>query len=312
MVTAFSGCSSSSKNDSNTTIDDTIKPVEDVVVETTVQKEESKAEVNSTVSENEPKFANYVGSIGNYPIHMSLEFRGNDITGEYGYDSQKPDIFLELTGTVNGDSVELLTTDGREKFIGTLENDRIYGDWFYNDKTLSFEVTDKAIVHPQPNELFHYIGEQNFSFSSGAGGWSTAFTLSEDGTFEGIFADNDMGDNGEKYPDGTRYYSNFKGKFSVKEKLDDFTYVLTLENIKYADKVDTEEYADDVKYIYTTAYGLDADTEFIVCLPGKPRRELSEVVLSWDLEYIWGDEKSLNLPYYALYGVDSENAFYTN
>ncbi len=258
----------------------------------------------------EPKTVNYVGSVDKYPIHMTLNFADDDITGYYSYDSQQ--INIDLVGTVSGSNVELLTTDGSEKFTGVLEEGRIYGDWFYQDTSLSFDVTDKTLIPQQTDDIFKQIGELNLSFSSGAGGWGTEISIFDDGSFEGVYHDSDMGDNGDKYPGGTRYYSSFTGHFSVKTKLDDHTYLLTLDNIQYANEVDTEEYADDVKYIYTTAYGLDADTEFVLCLPGKPRNDLSEQVLSWDLAYIWGGENSPNLPYYALYGVDSENAFFSN
>ncbi len=295
-------CSDNNNNDNDTITSDTTNTDVPEILDVEPEKQE-----NIVV---ETKTVNYIGNIGTYPIKMTLKFVGDDIIGYYSYDSQQ--INIDLVGTVSGSNVEIVTTDGSEKFVGVLEEGRIYGDWFYHDTSLSFVVTDKTLIPQQTDDVFKQIGEINMSFSSGVGGWSTELLIFDDGSFEGVYHDNDMGDNGDKYPGGTRYYSSFTGHFSVKTKLDDYTYLLTLDNIQYADDVDTEEYADDVKYIYTTAYGLDADTEFVLCLPGKPRNDLSEEVLSWDLEYIWSDENSPNLPYYALYGVDSENAFFSN
>ena len=52
-------------------------------------------------------------------------------------------------------------------------------------------------------------------FSSGAGGWSTTLTLSEDGSFTGAFSDSEMGERDENdYPNGTVYFCNFSGQFA--------------------------------------------------------------------------------------------------
>ncbi len=139
----------------------------------------------------------------------------------------------------------------------------------------------------------------------------TELTIATDGSFEGGYHDSNNGDNDDKYPHGTEYYSNFSGSFYVKEKIDDYTYVLSRSNLEYEDEMDKVEYVDGVRYISTDALGVSDDTEFIFCLPGKPRSELSENVLYWDLNYIYGDNKTENLTSYCIYGVESESAFYS-
>ena len=64
-------------------------------------------------------------------------------------------------------------------------------------------------------------------FSSGAGGWSTTLTLSQDGSFTGAFSDSEMGERDEnEYPNGTVYVCNFSGQFNQEGKrlyiFDDF------------------------------------------------------------------------------------------
>ncbi len=121
-----------------------------------------------------------------------------------------------------------------------------------------------------------------------------------------MFVDSDMGDSGEGYPQGTRYVSNFTGAFEIKDQIDDYTYLLSLKEIHYFDEIGTEKYDGGVKYIYTDAYGLSEDNEFILSLPGTNVDELSEVVLSWI--YFYGTD-AIVTDKYVLYGVDSENAF---
>ncbi len=317
LTTILSACSSTTKEDTVYETTETVKPAEPPVVEE-VAKVESIREEKQPVVQTKPQIVNYIGHVGTYPIHMSLTFSGNDITGYYSYDSQKqkqrlnPIPNLELVGTVSGAKVELFTTDGGEKFSGIVEENRIYGDWFYRDKTLSFEVTDKKAIQPQTNELFKYTGELSLSFSSGAGGWQTELYIFEDGSFEGVYEDAEYSPSDENPEHYTILRSQFSGKFSVKKKIDDYTYLLNLDNIQYTNKVGTEEYTEDFKYVYTSAAGLDSSngsSEFIFCLPGKPQSELSEGVLTWINLYDGETDPTETLPLYALYNVDGDEAF---
>ena len=62
----------------------------------------------------------------------------------------------------------------------------------------------------------------NFSFLSGAGGWSTELIIAEDGNFKGVYHDSDMGAGSEEYPNGTQYYCAFQGKFTQPIKKEDY------------------------------------------------------------------------------------------
>ena len=73
-------------------------------------------------------------------------------------------------------------------------------------------------------------------FSSGAGGWSTTLTLSQDGSFTGAFSDSEMGERDEnEYPNGTVYVCNFSGQFKDIKKVNDYTYSMTLDSVKVAE-----------------------------------------------------------------------------
>ena len=124
-------------------------------------------------------------------------------------------------------------------------------------------------------------GEKEFIFASGAGAWSTSLYLKADGSFHGLYGDSDMGDTGEGYPGGTRYYSDFEGKFKNITKVDDNTYKMELDYYTTKQTVDTEEIYDDVLYKYSEPYGIYGGSTFYFYLPDKPVSELTEGFIGW-------------------------------
>lgn len=153
----------------------------------------------------------------------------------------------------------------------------------------------------------------NFTFLSGAGGWSTEMTIDEDGTFKGVYHDSEMGSVAENYPKGTYYYCSFHGKFTEPVKKEEYVYVTTIENISYDYPVGTEEIKDGIRYIYSNAYGLDNPKEILIYLPGIPLEQLPEGYLSWvGSNWRMDYEFALNnttLPFYGLYNVSEEQGF---
>ena len=53
--------------------------------------------------------------------------------------------------------------------------------------------------HTEEGFAFSELSNVQFWFSSGAGAWGTDLNIAEDGTFEGVYSDSDMGDTGEAY-----------------------------------------------------------------------------------------------------------------
>lgn len=152
-----------------------------------------------------------------------------------------------------------------------------------------------------------------FLFCSGAGGWSTTMTIGEDGSFQGMYSDSDMGDAGDGYPDGTRYYCKFSGQLSELTKIDKLTYSAELINIAYENTVGEEKYEDGVRYIYSDAYGLDNAETLYFYLPGTRREDLSEDCLSWVSQAMYDDDYNPvdELNFVCLYNKGGEEAFYS-
>ena len=65
--------------------------------------------------------------------------------------------------------------------------------------------------------IFQTMAGLEWSFSSGAGAWSTELYIQTDGSFSGDFHDSDMGDCTDEYPYGTLYFCAFSGRMSLVE-----------------------------------------------------------------------------------------------
>ena len=134
----------------------------------------------------------------------------------------------------------------------------------------------------QNNDLtFEDLSQLEFSFMSGAGGWSEEFNIEKDGYFTGQYHDSEMGIRGEGYDSGSVYFSSYSGHFTDLIKINDYTYQMKLADITYNYPVDTAEIKDDIRYIYTESYCLGGTDTFKIYLKGTPVSEISEEVYSW-------------------------------
>lgn len=156
---------------------------------------------------------------------------------------------------------------------------------------------------------FTDVSNMEFFFASGAGAWCTELHIHEDGTFEGLHHDSDMGDTGEDYTNGTVYYCNFNGKFTQPEKVDDYTYSMRIETLECEQEEGMVEIEDGVRYIGSYAYGLDDAEELLIYLPGSPLGELPEEYLRWVGYYDLDSTTETTLPYYGIYNVTPEYGF---
>lgn len=150
-----------------------------------------------------------------------------------------------------------------------------------------------------------------FVFSSGAGAWGSSLTLNPDGTFVGSYHDSEMGEMGDDYPNGTVYQSEFSGKFGAIEKINDWSYALTLTELTTEEEVGAEWIEDGIRFVGSEALGLAGGTEFILYTPNTPTAELTEEFLSWNPDgYIWIEENHETLERYAICNLATEQGFY--
>ena len=180
------------------------------------------------------------------------------------------------------------------------------------------EVTEKVTENQESETIredeFSYSRMKNleFSFLSGAGGWSTELYIKEDGSFHGIYHDSEMGDVGEQNPNGTMVYCEFRGKFGALTKVNERTYKTTIDSLSYTHKPGTKEIIDGVRYEYSEVYGLEKAEDIIFYLPGTKTKDLPEEYLSWvrDALYDYKTEKAAKkLDFIGLYNEKQGEGF---
>ena len=137
-------------------------------------------------------------------------------------------------------------------------------------------------------------------FLSGAGAWSTEFTLSGDGSFFGFYHDSEMGEVGEDYPQGTQYVSRFNGTFGNIEKINEYTYSMELITLNTDEEVGKEWVEDGVKYIASDAHGF-VGKEFKLYTKNAPIDAIPEEVAFWIS--VRGNDIDGTLGYYVLENV---------
>ena len=188
--------------------------------------------------------------------------------------------------------------------------------WFGEDAAGDYKIT--AINPPiapvseiDTATLFAQMPD-TFYFSSGAGGWVTYLYLSDDGTFTGLHVDGDMGvADPSLFPNGTEYRCEFAGAFTEPVKVSDYVCSTHVVSLEYAPP-ETVTYANGMRYITSTPYGLDNVDEVLIYLPGYPVEELSSDARSWiqNAREFWGPDPRI-LPFYVLYNVNEQEAFYS-
>lgn len=156
------------------------------------------------------------------------------------------------------------------------------------------------------DNIFSDIAGCTFSFSSGAGAWGTSLNINADGSFSGSYTDSDAGDSGDKYPYGTVYSCQFTGTFTAAEKVNDYTYKTQISSITYEHEEGTEEYLDDIRYIYSKPYGLDDAKDIYIYVKGAAVSSLPEEYVEWVNMALDGAD---SLPFYGLYNENSQEGF---
>lgn len=193
----------------------------------------------------------------------------------------------------------------------TALNEQGQGEYWYitRDGRDNAPVLLAPDAFPDAENPFSAIAGLPFSFCSGAGAWETVITFSPDGCFSGSFHDSDMGDDGEGYPFGTRYFSNFTGTVAAAEQSPSRYTELRLVSLRCTDP-EQEAFIDDgVLYIPSGPYGLENADTLLLYPPETPLSALPEGFLPW--AQLWGrnDDETAVLGKWGLYNIAEEYGF---
>ena len=128
---------------------------------------------------------------------------------------------------------------------------------------------------------FEQLEGMNWTFSSGAGAWSTDLRIWIDGSFNGEYHDSEMGDAAEEYPNGTVYYASFIGEMSFGEQIDEYSWEIRIDNLRQDETPGQEMIEDDVRYVVCEPYGISEGDVMRLYKPGTPVTEIPEEMRFW-------------------------------
>lgn len=183
--------------------------------------------------------------------------------------------------------------------LTTIQDDGVNNCLPLNLSTFEYYSDTENIFAMLPSE---------FIFSSGFGAWGTVLNIESDGTFTGKYQDSNMGESGSGYSNGTVYFCNFSGKFTIPQKINEYVYSMNIEFLDVEGISGTIYYENDIRYIVSEPYGLDNANELFIYLPGASRAVLPDRFLTWT---DWNNEIQDTLPsgFYGIYNVGGEKGF---
>ncbi|MBP5605522.1 MAG: hypothetical protein J6X60_08265 [Ruminiclostridium sp.] len=171
------------------------------------------------------------------------------------------------------------------------------------EKSIKDDSDDK-----EENDLFSELAG-NYTFTSGAGGWSNDIKLESDGTFTGNYHDTDyINEYGEE--EYTIYQSLFHGKFSNLEQVNDYTYSADLVSFAYDMKKGERIKKDDRTYVNVAAYGIEKCRTVYFYLKGAPIDSLPSDFVSWGDGPVGLTDAESELPTHGFYSVEDETGFF--
>lgn len=155
---------------------------------------------------------------------------------------------------------------------------------------------------------FADIAAKGFVFTSGVGAWQTSLGIDKDGNFEGLFSDSNMGETGDDYPEGTRYYCQFDGKFTAPVKVSDYEYDFEIESIDTHEPAEKETIKDGFRTVFSDPYGLEESKKFCIYLPGTPVKDIPEEIQTWIFMFGEGADAE-TIDFYAIGNLDKQYGF---
>ena len=133
--------------------------------------------------------------------------------------------------------------------------------------------------HAETETVFDTLAELEWSYCSGAGGWSSDMIIQSDGSFICEYHDSDMGDSADAYPDGTLYFATFRGRMSMAEQADENTWRIRVDELRK--DPGEEQILDGIRYVPADNCGLSEGDIMTLYAPGTPADALSEEMQFW-------------------------------
>ena len=159
------------------------------------------------------------------------------------------------------------------------------------------EMPEAGDLAGEEAALFSSLG--GLEFRCDLGGGVTRLTIQPDGSFSGTYRRDETGGWAGTIH-GVQYRCDFTGQFTAPQQVNDYTYLVQIDRLDYAQKPGSSGgIVDGIKYYYCNAYELENGEDILIYLPGAPTAELPEGFLDWVMGS--DDTAEEELPFYGLY-----------
>ena len=178
------------------------------------------------------------------------------------------------------------------------------------EKQAVTSVPEELLGSPfaQPVFTLKELEGKLFTFTSGAGAWSTTLAFDADGSFGGMFSDGELGDTGEGYEDGSIYGCSFSGTVALVGMTDEHTAQLKVTSLTLDEGQVPEAIEDGVRYVTTDPYGIAEGDDLEFFREGRTTSDLDEELVYW-LHLNMEGTMAETLPYDAIRDVTQETGF---
>lgn len=192
---------------------------------------------------------------------------------EFGYLTLKAELEILKQAKKLGFNLEGLK---ELKYELTLFDGKLKGTIYERD--LGSDYSSEPVRNPEA--IFEKLTKP-FYIPNLIGGWGTSMRISKDGNIIGKFRDTNWWLTGQNHPKGQISISDFTGKFNNLVKVNDYEYKMTLTDLDYS-KVGVTKFINGVRIDTTAPRGIADEKspgkEFILYLPGRPVKDLPEIV----------------------------------
>ena len=192
---------------------------------------------------------------------------------EFGYLTLKAELEILKQAKKLGFNLEGLK---ELKYELTLFDGKLKGTIYERD--LGSDYSSEPVRNPEA--IFEKLTKP-FYIPNLIGGWGTSMRISKDGNIIGKFRDTNWWLTGPNHPKGQVSISDFTGKFNNLVKVNDYEYKMTLTDLDYS-KVGVTKFINGVRIDTTAPRGIADEKspgkEFILYLPGRPVKDLPEIV----------------------------------
>ena len=155
-----------------------------------------------------------------------------------------------------------------------------------------------------------------YCYETGTGAWTSELTVNADGSFTGVFNDQDESFVPETEEDLIVYnFSKCHGNFVDLKKAGENSFTFGLGELVYDSETGTEEINEKEKtrVVNTTFYGMEKGKSFVFYKEGTPLKDLPENAASHagNIMALYGKtENTETLPWNAIYSEADDSVFF--